>query len=125
MKADGSIVVLEANRGNSTSGGAPMLGTYTADQTKNMTFSKTPNDMVSQTKQTVTPGSSGTRPDRNNNPGNVKIRNQNDALSIPGAVGVDDENHIIFSNPSDGYNWMVKDLTAKITGNSAQSSKLT
>jgi len=123
VNADGSIVVLEANRQNSTNGGAPMLGTYSAEQLKNMTFSKSPTDMNSTT-QTVTPGSTQNRPDKNKNPWNLKWYG-NDVLNIPGAVGVDDQNHIIFSNETDGYNAMVKDLTAKITGNSRQVSKLT
>jgi len=55
VNSDGSIVVLEANRQNSANGGAPMLGTYTAEQLKNMTFSKSPTDMNSQGNQTVTP----------------------------------------------------------------------
>lgn len=38
-------------------------------------------------------------------------------MNIPGATGIDDQNHIIFSNPTDGYNWMLKDLTGKLTGN--------
>jgi len=68
VNSDGSIVVLEANRQNSANGGAPMLGTYTAEQLKNMTFSKSPTDMNSQGNQTVTPGTTQNRPDKNKNP---------------------------------------------------------
>lgn len=59
-----------------------MLGTYSAEQLKHMTFSKSPTDMNAQGNESVTRGSTQARPDRNNNPGNVKAYG-NEALSIP------------------------------------------
>jgi len=66
---------------------------------------------------TVTAWTTKNRPDRNNNPWNVKIWDV--------WYWVDDQNHTIFWNPTDWYNAMVKDITAKLTWWSSRSSKLT
>jgi len=59
------------------------------------------------------------RPDRNNNPGNVKLAIWQDVNSIPGSVWQDDQWHLIFDTPQAGYNWMVKDLSSKLSGNTS------
>jgi hypothetical protein len=122
VRADGSMVVLDANYEGNKNGGAPMLHVY--QQKDGMVFSRAPTDMNAEWPQTVTRGTSQNRPDRNSNPWDLKAY-WNDWMNIPWATGIDDENHIIFSNPTDGYNAMVKDLTAKMTWNSKFVSKLT
>lgn len=116
VRSDGSIVVLEANREGSTKWGAPVLHVYT--DTSKMTFSQAPQGTQASSggNSTVTRGTTQNRPDRNNNPWNVKAW-WNEWMNIPGATGIDDQNHIIFSNPTDGYNWMLKDLWGKLSGN--------
>jgi hypothetical protein len=66
---------------------------------------------------TVTSWTTGNRPDRNNNPWNVKIWD----------IGywVDNQNHTIFPDAWAWYEAMVKDITAKLTWGSRHSSKLT
>ena len=55
----------------------------------------------------VTKGTTNNRPDRNNNPWNVKIWDI--------WYWVDDQNHTIFANPNDWYLAMQKDIVAKLT----------
>ena len=55
----------------------------------------------------MTKGTTNNRPDRNNNPWNVKIWNI--------WYWVDDQNHTIFANPSDWYLAMKEDIIAKLT----------
>lgn len=56
----------------------------------------------------------GNRPQRNNNPGNVK----QGGLADPLAVGVDDQGHLIFPDAATGFKAMRADILAKINGNS-------
>ena len=55
----------------------------------------------------MTTWTTNNRPDRNNNPWNVKIWNV--------WYWVDDQNHTIFANPSDWYLAMKEDIIAKLT----------
>jgi len=62
----------------------------------------------------ITAGTSGTRADRNNNPGNLRAGGK-----------TDDGGFTIFNTPEEGFQAMIKDLTAKMTGNSSAAvSKL-
>lgn len=54
----------------------------------------------------------GNRPQRNNNPGNVKAGGLSDSL----AVGKDDQGHLIFPDAATGFKALTGDLTAKING---------
>lgn len=54
----------------------------------------------------------GNRPQRNNNPGNVKAGGAADSL----AVGKDDQGHLIFPDAATGFKALTGDLTAKING---------
>jgi hypothetical protein len=55
----------------------------------------------------VISGQSGNRPDRNNNPGNLKVGGETDKGGFT-----------IFETPEAGFQAMVQDITAKLTGNS-------
>ncbi len=55
------------------------------------------------------------RPQRNNNPGNVKTGGLADSL----AVGVDEQGHLKFPTPQAGFQALTLDLTAKINGGSS------
>lgn len=75
------------------------------------------DEMVQQTLSTTEPASKNTslnRPQRNNNPGNVKAGGVADDL----AIGTDEQGHLIFPNEQAGFLGMQRDLRAKITGNS-------
>jgi hypothetical protein len=61
-----------------------------------------------------TTASTGNRPQRNNNPGNVKAGGLADGL----AVGTDDQGHLVFRSPQDGFKALQMDLTAKLNGSS-------
>lgn len=54
------------------------------------------------------------RPQRNNNPGNVKRGGVADSL----AVGTDEQGHLIFPSAEAGFQALQQDLQAKISGNS-------
>jgi hypothetical protein len=56
----------------------------------------------------------GNRPQRNHNPGNVKAGGLADSL----AIGVDDQDHLIFPDDETGFRAMTLDLTAKVNGQS-------
>jgi hypothetical protein len=58
--------------------------------------------------------STGNRPQRNNNPGNVKFGGLADDL----AIGTDDQGHLVFPDAQTGFLAMQRDLQAKISGNS-------
>lgn len=61
------------------------------------------------------------RPQRNNNPGNVKVGGVGDRFAKKDDNGnpvVDDEGHLVFENPSDGLKALRADLKAKVEGNS-------
>ena len=53
-----------------------------------------------------------TRADRNNNPGNVKIGGNTDS-----------EGFTVFATPEEGFQAMINDVTAKVTGNSPMARK--
>lgn len=75
------------------------------------------DEMVQSTLSEVSPISqdmSLNRPQRNNNPGNVKQGGLADDL----AIGVDEEGHLIFPTEEAGFLAMKRDLQAKVTGNS-------
>lgn len=82
---------------------------YTPDQIKAYSnsggFSSVGNTTASTTKN---------RPQRNNNPGDVKGGGVADAL----AVGKDDQGHLVFKNAIDGFKALTADLTAKVNGSS-------
>lgn len=61
-----------------------------------------------------TTASTGNRPQRNNNPGNVKAGGLADEL----AVGTDDQGHLVFPDAATGFKALTADLTAKINGGS-------
>lgn len=54
------------------------------------------------------------RPQRNNNPGNVKEGGSSDSL----AIGKDDQGHLIFPDAKTGFQALTADVSAKIAGNS-------
>ncbi len=61
-----------------------------------------------------TTASTGNRPQRNNNPGNIKAGGLADGL----ATGKDDQNHLVFPTPEAGFKALTLDLTAKVNGSS-------
>lgn len=61
-----------------------------------------------------TTASTGNRPQRNNNPGNVKEGGLADSL----AVGKDEQGHLIFPDAATGFKALTADVTAKINGGS-------
>jgi len=74
------------------------------------------NSVGSDTKQ-----ASGNRPQRNNNPGNVKRGGIGDRFAKKGPDGkplTDEVGHLIFPNPEAGFNALKQDVKAKITGRS-------
>jgi len=54
------------------------------------------------------------RPQRNNNPGNVKSGGVADQF----ATGTDDQGHLVFDSPEDGFKALSMDLQAKLSGRS-------
>jgi len=73
----------------------------------------------SDTKQAST--GTGNRPQRNNNPGNVKRGGIGDKFAKKGPDGkvlTDEVGHLIFPNPEAGFNALKQDVKAKITGRS-------
>jgi hypothetical protein len=58
--------------------------------------------------------SGANRPQRNNNPGNLKAGSQADRL----AIGVDEQNHLIFPSAEVGMRALRDDIDAKISGRS-------
>ena len=62
------------------------------------------------------------RPQRNNNPGNVKRGGIADRFALEDSSGnplVDDQGHLIFGSPDQGFQALASDLRAKMTGNSS------
>lgn len=57
---------------------------------------------------------SGNRPQRNNNPGNVKAGGLADDL----AIGTDEQGHLIFPDAQTGFMAMQRDVQAKVSGQS-------
>jgi len=61
------------------------------------------------------------RPERNKNPGNVKVGGVGDKFALKDENGkpvVDDQNHLVFANPTDGFNAFKADIDAKVNGRS-------
>lgn len=54
------------------------------------------------------------RPQRNNNPGNVK----SGGLADKYAIGTDDQGHLVFPSPELGFKALQEDIQAKVSGNS-------
>lgn len=63
---------------------------------------------------TGTPITSDNLPQRNNNPGNIKSGGLSDDL----ATGTDSQGHLIFPTPEAGFEALIKDIQAKVNGNS-------
>ena len=63
---------------------------------------------------TGTPITSANLPQRNNNPGNIKAGGLSDDL----AVGTDSQGHLIFPTPEAGFEALIRDVQAKVSGNS-------
>jgi len=63
----------------------------------------------------------GNRPQRNNNPGNVKRGGIADKFAAKGNDGkplIDDQNHLVFPNKEAGFSGLEADIKAKISGRS-------
>jgi hypothetical protein len=56
---------------------------------------------------------------RNNNPGNLRWSGNLDKLPWAGALGVDDTNHVVFTDYKSGWNALLKQLYLAFTGKSA------
>ena len=68
----------------------------------------------------------GNVPQRRNNPGNIKSGGVGDqwAMRKPdGSLLLDDDGHLQFATPEDGFKAMEADVTAKISGNSPATRK--
>lgn len=63
---------------------------------------------------TGNPITTGNLPQRNNNPGNIKAGGLSDDL----ATGTDSQGHLIFATPEAGFEALIKDVQAKVNGNS-------
>jgi len=60
-----------------------------------------------------------TRPERNKNPGNIKVGGIGDQFAMKDAEGnpvVDDQNHLVFADAEAGFNAMKADIEAKVSG---------
>lgn len=88
---------------------SPAGGSYTPAQIQQYSQSQSFNDVGNTTAST-----GQNRPQRNNNPGNVKEGGLSDSL----AVGKDDQNHLIFPDAATGFKALTADVTAKINGGS-------
>ncbi len=88
---------------------SPAGGGFTPDQIRSYSQSQSFSSVGNTTAST-----GQNRPQRNNNPGNVKAGGLSDSL----AVGKDDQGHLIFPNPDAGFKALTADLTAKINGGS-------
>jgi len=101
---------------------SPAGGGYTPDQIRAYSAQQSFND-VGNTKASTLSTTAGTgkgnRPQRNNNPGDLKTGGLADAL----AIGVDPQGHLIFPDKSTGLKALTADLTAKINGGSARLPK--
>lgn len=80
---------------------------------KYVTSPKATQDYASQDVSSVQT-KSGNLPQRNNNPGNIKAGGLADNL----ATGTDSQGHLIFPTPEAGFEALVTDIQAKISGNS-------
>lgn len=65
---------------------------------------------------TGTPVVGGNLPQRNNNPGNVKPGGLKEVDAM--ATGTDSQGHLIFPTPEAGFEALIKDVQAKVSGNS-------
>lgn len=81
---------------------------YTPDQIRDY------NSQQSFSSVGNTTASTGNRPQRNNNPGNIKAGGLADSL----ATGKDDQGHLVFPDAAAGFKALGLDLTAKINGSS-------
>ena len=80
---------------------------------KYVTSPKATQDYASQDVSGVQT-KSGNLPQRNNNPGNLKSGGLADNL----ATGTDSQGHLIFPTPQAGFEALVTDIQAKVSGNS-------
>jgi hypothetical protein len=64
--------------------------------------------------QKVSSASGANRPQRNNNPGNLKSGGVADQL----AIGTDEQGHLVFASAADGARALRMDIEAKVSGNS-------
>ena len=80
---------------------------------KYVTSPKATQDYASQDVSGVQT-KSGNLPQKNNNPGNIKAGGLSDNL----ATGTDQQGHLIFPTPEAGFEALVTDIQAKISGNS-------
>jgi hypothetical protein len=72
-------------------------------------------------QQAATPqmGTAGNLPQRNRNPGNLKIGGAGNAFAMKGPDGsplTDPQGHLIFPNPEAGFQALMKDIQMKING---------
>lgn len=70
--------------------------------------------------------SMGNRPQRNNNPGNVKVGGLGDQYAKKGPDGkpmTDDQGHLVFASPEDGAKAVRADINAKLSGNSPAAQR--
>ena len=68
----------------------------------------------------------GNRPQRNNNPGNVKVGGLGDKYAKKGPDGkpmTDDQGHLIFATAEDGARAIRADINAKLSGNSPAAQR--
>lgn len=80
---------------------------------KYVTSQKATQDYASQ-DVSVVQTKSGNLPQKNNNPGNIKAGGLADNL----ATGTDQQGHLIFPTPEAGFEALITDIQAKISGNS-------
>lgn len=82
---------------------------------KYVTSPKATQDYASQDVSGVQTNS-GNLPQRNNNPGNVKSGGLKEVDTM--AIGTDSQGHLIFPTPEAGFEALIKDVQAKVSGNS-------
>ena len=80
---------------------------------KYVTSPKATQDYASQDVSDVQTNS-GNLPQRNNNPGNIKAGGLSDDL----ATGTDSQGHLVFPTPEAGFEALIRDVQAKVSGNS-------
>ncbi len=101
--------LLYLQNGDKEKGIEPMTPDEIREYSQYQSFSSVGNTTAS----TVALGT-GNRPQRNNNPGNIKSGGLADSL----AVGKDDQGHLIFPDAETGLKALTLDLTAKVNGQS-------
>lgn len=93
---------------------SPAGGSATPDEIRALDSGGSFSDVGNTTASKKVSLGTGNRPQRNNNPGDLKTGGLSDSL----AIGTDDKGHLIFPDVTTGIKALTADLTAKVNGGS-------